>query len=322
MDYVDVKYINLLSYRLEKFVMKNQNLYNCRCNLCGDSKRNKNKARGFFYSVRNNTNYKCHNCGINISLNNYLKLVDATLHQEYCLEKYVNGHTGKNFSAETPEFNFKTPEFKTSIDLPRASENEISKKYLEDRKINSSDFYYAQEFKKWVNSISPVFKDTKLDEPRIVIPLYYNKKLIGIQGRALKNSPVKYITIKLSENSPKIYGLDDVKKEEPVYVLEGVFDSYFIKNSIAMCGADVTLDGLNISQPVYVYDNEPRNKEIHDRMVRQIENGNSIVIWPSYIEHKDVNNMILSGLDVQSIIESNIYSNLTAKVKFNEWKKV
>jgi hypothetical protein len=153
--------------------------------------------------------------------------------------------------------------------------------------------------------------------------LYYENKLIGLQGRSLKKSSrAKYITVKLFKDSPKIYGLDDIDKKETVYVLEGVFDSLFVKNSIAMCGADVNLKGLNISRPVYIYDNEPRNKEIHDRMIQQIQSGNQIVIWPSNVVEKDVNNMILNGLDVQSIIESNTYSNLTAQLKFNEWKKV
>ena len=107
MDLIDDKYINLLSSRLQKFSKKGPNLYNCRCSICGDSQKNKNKARGYFYSAKNNTNYKCHNCGINISLNNFLKQIDPNLHQEYCLDKYSSGFTGKNFTAETPKFEFK-----------------------------------------------------------------------------------------------------------------------------------------------------------------------------------------------------------------------
>jgi len=30
----------------------------------------------------------------------------------------------------------------------------------------------------------------------------------------------------------------------------------------------------------------------------------------------------MSGLDVQSVVESSTYSGLEAKLKFNEWKKV
>lgn len=322
MDYVDVKYINLLSSRLEKFSIKSPDLYNCRCNLCGDSKKYKSRARGYFYTKSNNTNYKCHNCGINMSFHNYLKLVDPTLHQQYCLEKYLEKNKERKPKKKEPQLKLAPPVFREKVNLPKATENETARNYLQDRKINPEMFYYAENFKEWVNTLYPAFSDTKYDEPRIVIPLYYEKKLIGVQGRALRDSSVKYITIKFSEDNPKIYGLDLINKKEKVYVLEGVFDSVFITNSIAMCGADVTLDGLNIFQPVYIYDNEPRNKEIHSRMLKQIESGNEIVIWPSSIQEKDVNNMILSGIDVQKVIESNIYSDLKAKVKFNEWKRV
>jgi predicted restriction endonuclease len=46
MDFVDVKYINLISARFQKFKKVKNNLYNFRCPICGDSQRNKNKARG------------------------------------------------------------------------------------------------------------------------------------------------------------------------------------------------------------------------------------------------------------------------------------
>ena len=94
MDYIDVKYINLLSPRLEKFKKVKPNLYNCRCPLCGDSKRNKTKARGYFYQIKNNTNYKCHNCGVNISLSNMLKEVDPVMQKEYVFEKFKETEYG------------------------------------------------------------------------------------------------------------------------------------------------------------------------------------------------------------------------------------
>lgn len=324
MDLIDDKYINLISTRLEKFTKKNSNLYNCRCKICGDSQKNKSRARGYFYSVKNNTNYKCHNCGINISLNNYLKQIDPILHQQYCLEKYSSGFTGKNFTAEAPKFDFKKPVFRKTLNLPKASENPVSRSYLEDRKLNPDDFYYAEKFKEWTNTLHKTFdqKALKYEEARIVIPLYYKKQLIGFQGRSIGPSQIKYITIMLEEDAPKIYGYDSVNLSNPVYIIEGPFDSTFIDNSVAMCGSDLNLKDLNISHPVYVYDNEPRNQEIHKRMESRIESGESIVIWPNLIKEKDINDMVLSGLNVQSMIESNTYSGLVAKLKFNEWKKV
>jgi len=330
MDYIDVKYINLISSRLPKFKKVKANLYNFRCPICGDSQKNKNKARGYLYRVKNNTNFKCHNCGLNISFNNFLKDIDPETHREYIFEKFKEGHTGKNYVTENPEDVFKSvgdskPVFKqkTKIDLPDAFDVSVSKRYLHDRAIFSGEFYYAENFKEFVNTIKPQsFESAKYGERRIVIPLYHGERLVGVQGRALSSNPIKYLTIMLDEEAPKIYGLDKVKKDAPVYVTEGPFDSTFLCNSIAMCGADCDVVAWGISNPVWVYDNEPRNKEIVSRIQRTIDKGDSLVIWPSNIREKDINDMVLAGHHVQQLVESNTHSGLEAKLKFNTWKKI
>jgi len=322
MDYVDVKYINLISGRLSKFKKIKNNLYNCRCPICGDSQKNKSKARGYFYQVKNNTNYKCHNCGINISLNNFLKKIDPVTQKQYNLEKFKEGHTGRNFVTEEPKFEFQPPSFKQKINLPRCSEVEVASEYLANRKIDPSHFYYAEDFAAFVKSFSEVEHQNLKVEPRIVIPLYYKKGLIGFQGRALGPSKIKYITIILKDGAPKIYGFDQVQEDRTIYVTEGPFDSTFIPNSIALCGADGDLDRWGISNVVWIYDNEPRNSEIVGRIGNVIDKGESVVIWPNGVTEKDINDMVMSGLDVQSVIESNTYKGLQAKLKFNTWKRI
>ncbi len=325
MDHVDSKFIGFISSRLEKFKRVKPNLYNFRCPICGDSQKNRNKTRGYIYSVKANTNFKCHNCGASMSLNNFLKHVDPGLHKQYTLEKFKNGHSGKNFVVDEPKFEFKQIKFKTKIDLPKASEDPSSCGYLTSRKLDPNNFYYAHKFKEFVNSKKKVFDSTYRDEPRIIIPLYYQQNLIGIQGRSLNfanSKSVKYITVMFNDDAPKIYGLDSIRKDVPVYVTEGPFDSTFIRNAIAMCGADADVSRWGISNPVWIYDNEPRNREIVSRIERTIDNGEKIVIWPNGIDDKDINDMVMSGLDVQSVIESNTYSGLEAKLKFNIWKKI
>lgn len=322
MDYVDVKYINLISSRFQKFKKVKNNLYNFRCPICGDSQRNKSKARGYLYQVKNNTNFKCHNCGINVSFNNFLKQIDSTIHKQYTFEKFKEGHTGRNFTVEEPSFQFEVPKFKPKIDLPKASSNCDARKYLESRKLNPDKFYYTDQFKSWTNSIKEVFDDTTKDEPRIIIPLFYQNTLVGFQGRSLGPNKIKYITVMLSDDAPKIYGLDELQKDQTIYVTEGPFDSTFISNAIALCGADGDLSKWGICDCVWIYDNEPRNREILSRISRVIENGQKVVIWPSTIREKDINDMVLSGLNVQSVVESNTYSGLEAKLKFTTWKKI
>ena len=322
MDHIDSKYIGIISPRLGKFKRVKSNLYNFRCPICGDSKKNKNKTRGYIYSVKTNTNFKCHNCGASMSFSNFLKHVDAPTHKQYSLEKFKEGHTGRNFVVEEPDFKFEAPKFKKSLSIPKAFENPKSNGYLTARKLDSSKFYYAKKFKKFVNTIKSTFDDTRYDEERIIIPIYYEKNLIGLQGRSIDPNPVKYITVMFDDNAPKIYGLDDVEKSEAVYVTEGPFDSTFIRNAIAMCGADADVSRWGISNPVWIYDNEPRNREITNRIAKTIDANHSVVIWPNGIDDKDINDMVMSGLDVQSVIESNTYSGLEAKLKFNTWKKI
>ena len=79
---------------------------------------------------------------------------------------------------------------------------------------------------------------------------------------------------------------------------------------------------LKGSSIVYVYDNEPRNKEIVGRIQRCIDKGERVVIWPRGIDQKDINDIVLAGHDIMPILNSNIYSNLEAKIKFNYWKKI
>jgi len=330
MDFIDVKYINLISSRFSKFKKVNPKLYNFRCPICGDSQKNRNKARGYLYQIKNNTNYKCHNCGLNISFSNFLKGLDPETHKQYVFEKFKDGKSGNNFVVKNPEDIFtklksSKPKFKKkiSIDLPEAFSVPISKQYLESRAIFDGKFYYAKNFKEFVNTIKPgTFESTKYGEERIVIPLVRNNELIGIQGRALSSNPIKYLTIMLDDDAPKIYGLDTIDTKRPIYIIEGPFDSTFVENSVAMCGADIDVRSFDWSDYIWVYDNEPRNAEIVTRISRTIERGDKVVIWPSSIREKDINDMILSGHDVMSVVESNTYSGLEAKLKFTIWKKV
>jgi len=323
MDLIDSKYIGLVSSRLQKFKRVKADLYNFRCPICGDSQRNKNKARGYIYLVKNNTNFKCHNCGASLSFNNFLKELDPMLYKQYTMEKFKEGHTGKNFVVETPKFEFTKPVFKRKLDLPKASEVPIAREYLERRKLNPQKFYFADNFKQWTNTQKVTFDAVSKDESRIIIPMYDSESnLIGFQGRALESNPVKYITVMLSDDAPKIYGLDQVDSSEPIYIVEGPFDSTFVQNSVAMCGSDIDIRTFGWSDYIYVFDNEPRNREIVNRISKTINRGDKVIIWPTSIEQKDINDMVLSGLNVMDVLKSNTYSGLEAKIKFNNWKKI
>ena len=331
MNYIDTKYISLVSPQLLNFSQKKKSLYNFRCPYCGDSQRKKNKSRGYLFEYKDSFVFKCHNCGVTKSFAKFLQDHSVGLYDQYLLERYKEGTTGKGRRVANPKFDFKKPVFEKKVvketifdSLQKLSDlntTHPAKQYLLNRKIPEkyfSNFYYAEDFNAWENN-----KNT-IKEARIILPLISEDgNVFGYQARSLnKDATLRYITTILDKQYPKLFGLDRINKHETIYITEGPFDSLFISNSLAMCGADVSLGDLGIDNVTWIYDNEPRNKQIVERINKTIQHGNKVVIWPDSVKEKDINDMILSGHDVQSMVECNTYSGLEAQVKFNLWKKI
>lgn len=330
MSYIEDKYVGLISVRLDKFIKKSKT-YNFRCLYCGDSNKYKNKARGYLYAIGDSYNFKCHNCGKSCSFTTFLKDVDGDLYDQYVFEKFKNGR--KKELELIPTVKKSKPVFvKKYFDLPTIkslNKEHFARYYLENRKIPEEKLktlYFCETFKEWTNTQKETFSNIKYDESRIIIPLVYQENIFGFQGRSLnKNSKAKYITILLNDEVPKIYGLDDIDWSKNVYVLEGPIDSMFIPNSIAMVGADVNVSCIPSYQQtdfIFVYDNERRNKEIISRMEKTINDGHSIVIWPQDLKYKDVNDMVMSGLNPEEIIKQNTFRGLEARAKMIGWKRI
>jgi len=281
------------------------------------------------FKIKNNFTYKCHNCGVGRSLANFLKDQDTHLYEQYIMEKFKEGKTGKGTATPSPKFDFKEPKFvKRDTDLEKISSlnnSHPARVYLEQRGIEDLDyFYYCPKFKEWTNKQKKTFDTLRQDSPRIIIPFKDKAgNLFGYQGRSLApKAKLRYITIMLDEDQPKIFGMDRVNTDEPIYIVEGPFDATFIKNSVAMAGSDVDIRTFGWSNHIWIFDNEPRNREIVSRISKAISRGDQVVIWPKNIQQKDINDMHLAGHDVQTLVQSNVYQGLQATLKFNDWKKV
>ena len=331
-SYIDLKFINDLSGRLSQFKKKTDYLFNFRCPHCGDSQKSKTKARAYLYRVKNDMFFKCHNCGQGQNLANFIKFVDPKLYESYLLERYKKSAP----ATPKPKFDFKPTKFtnqtpiddlKSIKDLP---EDHPARLYCDNRKIPEKYFdklFLSDKFMTLVNEVKPnTYKITK-DHPRLIIPFYDTTgKVFAFQGRAFGKEQPKYLTIKLDENKQKVYGLDKVSFQKPIYITEGPIDSLFIDNCLAAGGADLFLKNKIPNENItYIFDNEPRNKEIVKRMYKVIEQDFNVVIWPEDLQLKDVNDMIMSGLtklELQDIISNNTYSKLSALTKLNYWKKI
>lgn len=322
--------MNQLSVQLQGFSTKKSGLYNFRCPYCGDSERRKSKMRGYLFTTKTGLVFKCHNCGTSKAFHNFLKDQDSQLWEAYNLEKFKqNSGTRKRKVIDATVF--KKPVFKNKrkVDLPRVSDlnkQHPARTYLTGRGIPEetlSKFYYAEKFKEWTNSLKQTYDRIDSEEPRIVIPLLDEEgNLFGYQGRSLNpKDKLRYVTVMLEDSMPKVYGLSEIDKTKPVYVTEGPIDSHFLGNAIAMCGSDVDLSTFDY-QFIYAFDNEPRSKQIVEKIARASQQGHKVVIWPKSIVEKDLNDMVNAGHDVQSVVESNTFDGLQAQVKLTEWKRV
>lgn len=329
--YIDRKYAMMLSPQLELFKQKKDYEFNFRCPICGDSKKKKTKARGYLYRRQDHFLFKCHNCFRSLTFGQFLKQVDPYLYDQYRVEVYKEANP-----TNTPEPDYgkliKRPVFEIKqINLPTIeslSKGHLAREYVALRKIpvdRWKDLYFAEDFKKFIDETFPAH-DKKLieGEPRLILPFYDEKNILqGVQGRALDGSKIRYITIRASEDMKKVFGLDRVDFTKPIYVVEGPIDSLFLKNSVASMDASLyrVIEMVGDYDYVFVHDNEPRNKEILKAMSRSINSGKKVCIWPSNIEAKDINDMVLSGLDPQKIIDEHTYQGLKAKLEFEMWRK-
>jgi transcription elongation factor Elf1 len=323
-----------MSPQLDRFSQKSDYLWNFRCPVCGDSKKNKLKSRGYVYRRKADLFFTCHNCGTSMSFGHFLKTVNHNLYDEYRLEKFKNDHPE---IVETPDYSVAktTPDFTTTIHLPRIADlpNEhAAKRLLFSRKVPAErykELYYAHNFASFVKELVPSYnKNLKNDDARIVIPFYDEKNiLLGVQGREIQKTGVKYITIKLRDENRKVFGLDKVDYGKKIYVVEGPIDSMFLQNALATMDAQLykVISSVGDYDYVFIFDNEPRNPQICNHMAKTIAMGANIVVWPQYIEQKDINDMILAGYtssDIQDIIDKHTYTDLKAKMEFGKWKRV
>ena len=166
-------------------------MYNFRCPYCGDSQKHKNKARGYLYIIKNDYNYKCHNCGVTRTFTNFLKDQDTILHDQYVMERYKQGTTGRASNTPKPKISIPKPVFKKKdilSGLPKISDlnkEHPARIYLEEgRRLPSQaleDLYYVDNFKEWTNQHKETFDNVEKDSVLIVDGLTKNWRYPGLR---------------------------------------------------------------------------------------------------------------------------------------------
>lgn len=345
---IERKFISYISSTLDKFkwITPNQ-VANFRCNICGDSESSTNKARGYIYAigVSDMFCYKCQNCGASMSFKKYIKQYFPHYSKELRLDEFQFSRSSNSaVSKPVAVKDVGSIINKTKVRLEACNKlltclsdlpsDHLAVKYCTSRQLPESmmsSLYYTPDYKAWINQYVPNDDRRYPSDARLVM-LMKDKDgtIFGAQGRTLSNSSNRYITVKFDESRPKVFGLDAIDISLPIFVLEGIIDSLFIPNAIAICGGDVSQSiratGVtDFSKFIVALDNEPRSIDTVRRMESAISLGCNICFWDVDSSLKDVNDMIKSGMkrsDVLRSIERNIFKGHKALAKLKHWKKV
>ena len=337
-SFVDKKFINLVSGQLSLFKWKSGNLANCRCPICGDSQKNKTKCRGYFYEKNNSFFYRCHNCGFGSNIKNFLEKIAPSLASEYSMETFEEKF-GKKKKTKKKEIKMDFVPFKTkhagivfTQKISVLNDDHECKQFVMNRKIPTKwhdKLFYVDDFNEYA-SIA-INEEVKYpSEPRLVIPFTdAENKIYAAQGRRITDGETpKYFTAKPKDVERLWFNQWTVDTTKPIHVVEGPIDCMFLSNSVALVGSGAitnTPSHFEKSKLIYVLDNEPRNSQIVSYMETLCEKGKTVCVWPSNIKEKDINEMVLGGMDaseVESIINENSYYGLQAHLKIKDWKKI
>ena len=325
--FIDRKYILQISSSLRNFKQKKDDLFVFSCIFCGDSKKKMTKARGYVFPVADHYIFKCHNCQYTTNLGGLIKHVNESLYSQYLLETFNNSHLilPTKITQTTSVFNeSKTIPLEPIGGLP---DGHYAKDYVLYRKIPErfwSRLYFAECFQDFVSIICPKYEKSLPNDPRLVIPFYNEYKVLcGFQGRSLRGSEIRYITIKISDDALKLFGMDIVNLSETIYVLEGPIDSMFLPNAVATCDSDLSHAAkfLPKDKLVLVYDNQYWHKEIKKQLNRSIENGFNVCIFSKEMAEKDINeiaiNKNLTEEQIKSIVDTHTFCHLRAKLELS-----
>lgn len=294
---------------------------NMECPFCNEGKSKGRKRRAFILTNKPDQNrFYCHNCGLDLSIRNFLQKYDYSLYQEYIQKerelKFKNFKEGdiqkKKSSVPKSIINNNKLRFFRLPDehFISVAENESALSYCRERKIPKriiDGLLYCPKKEDIPDKFRPLME-------MVIFPFYKEDTMYGFQGRRI--SEKRFHTV--SQEGYKVYNLFNVDLDSSVYILESIIDSFYVHNAIAMLGSAINLQIIKqLQKPVFVFDNDVSDDTIK-RIEKCIELGYNVVLWPEEILEKDVNKMICNGYseeEVNRIIKENIYSGFPARIR-------
>lgn len=345
MNHIDLKYIGLISWQLERFKKIRTDLYLFRCPFCGDSKKKKSLCRGYFYQKSNATFYRCFNCGAGMSLGTFIKEIDHSQYLEYRLEtfkesdKRIEKKEDANILTITKSDEQKKFEsdyglkfcYKLS-DIMLPDDLRVVYDYARKRKIPSFmfDSLYACRNLQLIAKNYPKYADITFPEfPILVMPFFdKNGSFDYIQCRHIldkEDKSTNRFTIFEVGDGLKLFGVDRIDWDKKITLLEGPIDSMFVDNALATCGIshDEAINYIrkhSNKEIIICYDNDYRtNPDVKKQLTNKINQGYSVVLYDNQFTWKDINDAATKGnwdlIKINEYLKARTFKDLYAKIE-------
>ena len=85
-------------------------------------------------------------------------------------------------------------------------------------------------------------------------------------------------------------------------------------------------EGIPPERLIYALDNEPRNEQVVEAMLKLVDAGRKVCVWDRSVKSiKDINDMVMRNIrpvEIESMIRTCSYNGLSGMLAVNRWKRV
>lgn len=301
---------------------------NVRCFICGDSKKDPNTKRGWVhFNAGDVPSYYCFNEGCSAHGTTLLAKIQGITNKEaftQVVQQFRDGG-GQEMDFDDGEFFIDDDNFEELKPEPKKREefiipedwmelDERAKNIIDSRKIMEAPFAP----KNWKLYLSAT-------HTRIVIPWTENGKIISYQLRSIYKTQIPKYKFEKGIEKP-IFGLNNINYEHnKIYLIEGVFDSIFCANGLAIGGIKLTNNQEEVLnsymlEHVYLLDNQWVDEASKKETLRLLKAKKKVFIWPKSFKSKDVNEHVVSTgknpFTDFKFLEQNTYTGLKGIMRF------
>lgn len=296
-------------------VIEREDYFNFACPICGDSKKELSKKRGYLF--KHNLHYRCFNCGAS---KNFLTFIhdmgfslDIEREEEFLSRikeiksEYAKNNSTKDYSninelslllSNIQNFdNFPTlQKFVKYFKLIEPIGN-YGEKYLLSRNQNPNRnnlFYSLKSNSIWILNIvqNRVLGYQIRNLNPNIIPKYHtykSSKIFSEYSNLFDNyNELKREDISKFDRLSLLFGVGEINiqdEEQPITLFEGPFDSFLLPNSLGICSAMNDFH-IECSAKRYFFDYDKTGRDI---MQKKLINEQTVFLWKKYLNDMRLN---------------------------------